>query len=74
MKIRLSSKCEYVKQCPFYNGPVCDEYYKVDRRCGIKREVDEGHTWDWINLYHHKKDLNRHVEQFHGFETVGESS
>jgi len=48
--------CEYSNKCPFYDSANCDSYYKSGFKCGIKREVDQGKSWEWIELHHHKKD------------------
>jgi len=48
--------CEYANKCPFYNPESCDKFYKSGFKCGIKREVDQGKSWEWIELHHHKKD------------------
>ena len=52
----FSEKCEHAKKCPFYSSINCDHYYQVDRRCGIKREVDSGMSWEWIALHHKKRE------------------
>ena len=54
MKILLTDKCEYAKECPFYEYSLCDKYYQSELSCGIKREVDSGKLWEWIKLNHHK--------------------
>ena len=46
--------CEHADVCPFYSSAGCDSYYSKGWHCGIKREVDSGETWEWINLHHHK--------------------
>jgi len=55
LKRLFGSMCEYSNKCPFYNPKTCDTYYKDGWPCGIKREVDQGQSWEWIELHHHKK-------------------
>lgn len=50
----LSNQCEHAKECPFYSSPACDNFYKLGLGCGIKREKDEGYSWEEISKSHHK--------------------